>query len=133
MRAELERMAADMGLGDSVVFLGERSDTVRLMAGLDLFVLPSMVEGFPNALLEAVLLGIPSVASRVGGVPDVLPEAEAMFAPGSDADALRVVLHAFDEPERALDRAGRMRKRAQEQFTASRTVDSWCALYDRCR
>jgi glycosyltransferase involved in cell wall biosynthesis len=132
MNADLRRMAAGLGLADAVSFLGERRDTVRLMAGFDLFVLPSIIEGFPNALLEAAFLGVPAVASRVGGCPDVLAEPEALFETGDDAGAVNAVLALLEDPDRAAAHADRTRRRALDLFTADRTAAAWFDLYDRC-
>lgn len=132
LNADLRRMAAELGLTDAVSFLGERRDTIRLMAGFDLFVLPSIIEGFPNALLEAAFLGVPAVASRVGGCPDVLAEPEALFETGDDAGAVNAVLALLQDPDRAAAQADRTRTRALELFTAGRTASAWFDLYDRC-
>ncbi len=95
LRADLEAVAKDMGLSHVVTFMGERQDARQLMAGFDLFLLTSIIEGFPNVLLEAAFLGVPSIASRVGGSPDVLSDAEATFTAGDHMEAARLVLAAL--------------------------------------
>ena len=132
LRAELEAYAARLGLASAISFLGEREDAVRLMAGLDAFMLPSIIEGFPNALLEAVFLGVPSMATRVGGCPDVLNDSDLTFEVGDEAGALSVLLTLIGTPELAKERAERARSRALELFTADHTVKSWTNLYERC-
>lgn len=71
---ELRRLHASLGLGDRFVFLGYRDDAVHVLAGCDLFVLASRHEGGPIAVLEALAMGLPVVATRVGVVPDVVAE-----------------------------------------------------------
>ena len=132
LRQELETTVTAMGLADVVTFLGERSDARTLMAGLDVFVLPSRIEGFPNVLLEAAFLGVPAVASRVGGSPDVLPMPEDTFAAGDADTAACRVLQMLEAPESAALRAAEMRDRAFSMFTADRTAARWFELYDRC-
>lgn len=132
LRQQLEAAATAMGLADVVTFLGERLDARTLMAGLDVFVLPSRIEGFPNVLLEAAFLGVPAVASRVGGSPDVLPMSEDTFAAGDAETAARRVLQMLEAPESAALRAAEMRDRAFSLFTADRTAARWFELYDRC-
>jgi glycosyltransferase involved in cell wall biosynthesis len=132
LNADLQRTAAELGLTDAVSFLGARTDTVRLMAGFDVFVLPSRIEGFPNALLEAAFLGVPAVASRVGGCPDVLPYPEALFDTGDDGGAVNAVLALLEQPHRAAAHADRVRRRALELFTVDRTASGWFRIYDRC-
>jgi glycosyltransferase involved in cell wall biosynthesis len=132
LQSALEQQATEMGLEDIVTFLGQRTDPVRLMAGLDLFVLPSLIEGFPNALLEAVFLGIPALATDVGGNPDVLGDADLLFDVRSQQLAVSMVLATLDDPDRAAVRADRARRRSLDLFTADRTMARWLRLYDRC-
>jgi len=132
LRAELEAYATELGLAGNVTFLGERKDAVRLIAGLDLFMLPSIIEGFPNALLEAVFLGIPSLATRVGGSPDILDDSDLTFEVGDDTGALQAVLAVLDDPGLAEARADHARRRALDMFTVDHSVSAWLNLYERC-
>lgn len=132
LRAELEAEAAAIGVEGSVVFLGERRDARRLMAGFDLFVLPSAIEGFPNVLLEAAFLGVPAIASRVGGSADVLPDGDATFAVGDDSCATGQALRLLDDRVAAAAHAARTRARALALFTADRMAAAWLSLYTRC-
>ena len=76
-------------MADRFVFLGPRNDVPDIMAALDIFVLPSLNEGMGRVLLEAGAAGVPSVAARVGGVPDVIQdEKTGILTPVRDADAL---------------------------------------------
>lgn len=74
LRRSLESEAADLGLGDSVAFLGNRTDTDVVYAGLDIVALTSLNEGTPLSLIEAMAAGRPVIATRVGGVRDLLGE-----------------------------------------------------------
>ena len=130
-RVRLEALAAELGIAAHVNFLGVRPDARRLMAGLDLFVLTSFTEGFPNVLLEATLLGVPCVATDVAGNPDVLHFTESLFAVG-DLDAGRTrILAALADRALTTARATAARARARELFSADRTAASWLALYRR--
>jgi glycosyltransferase involved in cell wall biosynthesis len=102
------------------------------MAGLDVFVLPSIIEGFPNALLEAVFLGIPSIATHVGGCPDVLGDEGRTFEVGDEGAARRALLAVIEDRTSASAVAERTRRRALDMFTATRTMTSWLNLYERC-
>jgi glycosyltransferase involved in cell wall biosynthesis/polysaccharide pyruvyl transferase WcaK-like protein len=77
LRAQLEQLSARLGLGDSVRFTGALNgdDVLRTVGQHALFVLPSLQEGMPRALLEAMALGIPVIATHVGGVAEVLESA----------------------------------------------------------
>jgi glycosyltransferase involved in cell wall biosynthesis len=100
------------------------------MAGFDLFVLTSTIEGFPNVLLEAAFLGIPSIASRVGGSPDVLARSQDTFEAGDAAAAAERVLTFIESPPVARAGADLTQLRAMTLFTADRTAARWFALYD---
>ncbi len=79
----------DLGLGDQFQFLGEREDVLRLLAGSDAFVLASRHEGLPVVLMEATSVGLPIVATDVGGVPQVLTdEVDSLIVPSGDPEAL---------------------------------------------
>jgi N-acetyl-alpha-D-glucosaminyl L-malate synthase BshA len=83
-RAELERSIENQGLSDVVDFLGERHDLVALLSAADLFLLPSSQESFGMAAMEAMACRTPVVASRVGGVPEVIEDGVTGFL--CDAD-----------------------------------------------
>ena len=84
------------GIADRVRFLGFRKDLPDLMAGSDLFVLPSLAESFGLVLAEALYLGVPVLASRVGGIPEIVDDGVdgILVAPG-DAEALAHAMENF--------------------------------------
>ena len=93
--AELRQLAAELGLGPRVNFLGQRRDIPDLLAAMDILVLPSYSEGVSLALLEAMAAGLPVIATAVGGLPEVVTdEVNGLLIPPRDAEALA----------RALDR-----------------------------
>jgi len=88
-RAALEQRAATLGVSDRVRFLGHRHDVPALLAAADLFVLPSLYEGLPLAVLEAMAAGVPVIATSVGGTAEVVRDGETgTLVPPADADAL---------------------------------------------
>lgn len=87
LRAGLERLAAE--LDAPVLFTGTRSDVARLLGAMDAFALPSLHEALPIAVLEAMWMGLPVVATRVGGVPEVVRhELDGLLVPPGDDEAL---------------------------------------------
>ena len=89
LRDELTALAVELGVDHACVFAGARSDVYDLVGALDIFVLPSLDEGIPMALLEAMALGRPIVAARVGGVPEVILHGETgLLVPPRDVHAL---------------------------------------------
>jgi glycosyltransferase involved in cell wall biosynthesis len=89
LEAETRRLAGQLGLGQTVVFAGFRTDATRLMAGFDAFALSSTYEGLPIALIEAMAVGCPAVVTRVGGTPEVVADGvNGYLVPPRDPAAL---------------------------------------------
>ncbi|HYO48301.1 MAG TPA: glycosyltransferase, partial [Chloroflexia bacterium] len=87
LREGLEEVAAR--LGKDVIFTGTRTDVARLLNAMDIFVLPSLHEAFPIAILEAMAVRLPVVATRVGGVPEVIQDGTTgLLVPPNDEQAL---------------------------------------------
>jgi glycosyltransferase involved in cell wall biosynthesis len=98
---ELRQLHDELGLGDGLLMLGHRTDAVRVMGSCDLFCLASHREGLPVALMEAMVLGLPVVATRVGGIPEVVEDGvEGSLVPPRDpaalADAVLDLVHDGD-------------------------------------
>ena len=112
----LLQQAELVGLHDAVHLLGHRDDVEACLAGMDLFVLPSLNEGMGRALIEAMAAGLPVIASHVGGIPAVIShERTGLLVPPGDAGALADALRRLlDRPEWAT----------QLGVAASRSVDS---------
>jgi glycosyltransferase involved in cell wall biosynthesis len=128
---ELRALAAELGVADRITFLGEVRDVPAVLARAALFVLPSRAEGIPLTLLEAMARGLPVVATRVGGVPEVVVEGETgWLVPPSDPDALAAAIaQVVDDPElgRRLGLAGR--RRGERVFDVRRMVADYEAMY----
>lgn len=110
-RAELESCAARLGLAERVVFTGVRLDVPAVLSEIAVSVLPSLSEGLPNVLLESMATGVPVVATRVGGNPEVVEDCVTGFlVPPRDPLALaRAIGDLLENPDLAagLGRAGR--------------------------
>jgi L-malate glycosyltransferase len=92
-RVRLEAMARGLGLSDRVIFAGFHSDTAPWYAAMDAFVLPSLTEGTPMALLEAMAHRLPVIASAVGGVPAMLSDSDnGLLVPPADVAALAMAM-----------------------------------------
>ncbi len=74
LRPDLEKLARDLGVDDKLLFLGDRRDVAELLAGMDLFVLPSTQEGHSISLIEACASGLPIIATNVGGNPEIVKD-----------------------------------------------------------
>jgi glycosyltransferase involved in cell wall biosynthesis len=131
LRAELESRAQALGVRAAIDFLGQRDDVRERMRTLDIFALPSVWEGLPNVLIEAIAGGVPVVASDIMGVGDVISHGQSgrLFRSG-DASALAAALRdAIDAP----DQSHAMAVRAQDvlpRFSLRHAADAYRALYD---
>lgn len=110
--AQVRALHAQLGLGDRVVLLGHRPDAVRVMAACDVFVLASLNEGLPLAVMEALALGLPVVATAVGGIPEVVENGREglLVPPGRPwelAAALVTVLTDAERRRRMAEAAAR--------------------------
>lgn len=127
-----ETLAADLGIDDRVLFLGQRSDVAAIMGIADLFVLPSRFEGLPIAVLEAMSLGVPVIATRVGGTVEALGEDHAFFAePDLPASLASTIIKALEEPRRLAAVGETGRERFQKHFSAHRMAAETSAVYER--
>jgi glycosyltransferase involved in cell wall biosynthesis len=138
-RGELEAafrfLARQRGIAERVHFLGLRADVAAVLAAADIFALPSLSEGLPLALLEAMFAGCPIVATDVGDVRSALDQGSAgmLVAPGATdalADAIDCLLR---DPERARSLGDRAAARARAEYDLSRMVDRYVSLYDAAR
>jgi glycosyltransferase involved in cell wall biosynthesis len=113
LEGELKQMAEDLGVAGRVAFAGRRHDVPACLAAADLFVLPSVSEGTPLCILEAMRAALPVVATRVGGIPEIVEQGlSALLVPPADPEALAEALAAASDP--ALGR--RMGRHGEEVF-----------------
>lgn len=129
-RARLESEAAALGVLDRVRFEGERGDVRPWLAALDVAVLASKRESLPNVVLEYLAMGIPVVASDVGGVPDIIRDgSEGLLVPPEDALGLGAAIDSLlRAPERRLAMSEAGRRRALD-FTFEKAVLRLSNLY----
>jgi glycosyltransferase involved in cell wall biosynthesis len=127
LKAEIDRL----GLRDGFDFVGALEEPWKYLCSLDVFVLPSLWEGMPFALLEAMGTGLPVVASDVGGVRDVIPRnAFGTVVPPANADALKVaILHYVDHPELRRSVGAAARQRILHEFGRERMVEGNLGVY----
>lgn len=117
----LEELANRLGVADRVSFLGAVPSGESVRRQLDaahLFVLPSRTEGLPRALIEAMARGLPAIGSRVGGVPELLPE-DDLVAPNDTAGLARAIAQMLADPPRMAAASARNLTRARDYSTQS--------------
>jgi len=132
-RERLQHLVADLSIGSFVRFLGLRADVPQVLKTCDLFTLPSIQEGLPIVILEALAAGKAVVASEVGAIPDVIRHgATGMLVPPGNADALADALCLLIEDEEARQLLGQSgRKLVREAYDFERTVGQYDDLYQR--
>jgi glycosyltransferase involved in cell wall biosynthesis len=123
------------GLDDAVWLPGSRTDIAELMSGFDVFALPSIAEGTPVTILEAMACGLPVVASRVGGIPEVVEhQATGLLVPPSDATALADALAMYlQDPQLAARHGAAGRLRVERSNSVAAMVAGYARLYDTLR
>jgi len=128
---ELEAQARQEGLAARVHFLGLRSDIPNLLAGADIFVMPSLSEGLPLALLEAMFAGRPIVATRVGEVPTALGDGDAglLVVPGDPAALATALDHLLSNPQEAARLGQEGARRAAALYDISHMVAHYARIY----
>lgn len=131
--AALRAQALELGIAERVHLLGLRDDVGALLAAADLFVHPSLAEGLPLALLEAMFAERPIVASAVGDIPAVLARGLAgrLVPPADPAALAQGISELLEDPRHAEALAARARERAWAEYTVTRMVDRYEALYRR--
>lgn len=131
-REEWSEAARRAGIAERVRWAGYRRDVDAILAGCDLFAHPSVDDAFPTVLLEAMAAGLPIVASRVGGIPEIVePDVTGLLVPPNDSHALTTSIVALlsDEPrlmrmsEAARDIAGR-------RFSTAAWIERLTVVYD---
>ncbi|MBP87193.1 MAG: hypothetical protein CMJ64_10815 [Planctomycetaceae bacterium] len=135
----LKQQVAELGISANVDFLGFRDDVPDLVAACDFFVISSHLEGLCSSIVDGMFASRPIVATRAGGIPDLMGETFApelpvgWTAPTKDPAALaETILEAIDSPEECRRRCARAFDRAHRLFTADTMVDRTLEVYRHC-
>jgi glycosyltransferase involved in cell wall biosynthesis len=134
-RKALEQLAEKLGVSDRVSLPGWVDNPREHLAGFDVVVMPSRSEGFPLAIVEAMLAARPVIATRVGSIPEAIIDRETGILVEKDqVDELAVALRRLrDEPELRWQMGKRGREVAESQFTVEKMAASYEALWRRLR
>jgi sugar transferase (PEP-CTERM/EpsH1 system associated) len=132
-RDECQKLVDEAGLSAQVHFAGDRSDTPDWLQAFDVFVLPSLGEGISNTILEAMASGLPIIATRVGGTPELIEEGVSglMWTPG-DADTLtRILADYAHDPVRCEREGVAARTRIENEFSWDKAAAAYQAIYEK--
>jgi len=129
----LKAEASRTGFGKSIHFLGRRTDIPQILKALDVFVLPSVAEGFGLALAEAMAAGVPCIATQVGGIPEILPNRDVgRLVPARDSSALATaMIDLVNTPAGQLRQlAGNASDRVREFYSHEVVMEKLVTLYE---
>ncbi len=131
LRDELAGLATRLGVADRVRLLGNRDDVRDLLAALDVFALPSLTEGMSNALLEAMAMALPLVATAVGGNPEVVTDAEhgLLVPPGDPEPLARAIARLLANRDDGARMGAAARRRVEERYGARAMVRDLEGVY----
>lgn len=130
-RKNLERQVSELGVEGNFLFLGRRDDVPRILGCCDIAVLPSKAEGLPNAVLEYLAVGLPTVASRVGGNAEIVQDGRTgLLVPPEDSSALaEAVLRLLRDPGFAASLGKNGREYVASEFSFQRMIENTDQLY----
>jgi N-acetyl-alpha-D-glucosaminyl L-malate synthase BshA len=132
-RSSAEYLAMNLGVADRVHFLGKQDNVNELLPLADLMLMPSEMESFGLAALEAMACGVPTIATRVGGVPELIDDgSNGLLFPVGDTDAMAAASIALlNDPARQAAMSAAARRTAQDRFCSTRIIPLYEAYYER--
>jgi sugar transferase (PEP-CTERM/EpsH1 system associated) len=135
LRQPCLEILAQAGRGHLAWLPGERDDVARLMQAFDVFVLPSLAEGISNTILEAMATGLPIVATRVGGNPELVDEGRtALLVPADDPAAMATAIETYaDDATKRAEHGRAGRALAEARFSLPAMVRGYLEVYDRAQ
>jgi sugar transferase (PEP-CTERM/EpsH1 system associated) len=131
-RVPLASLAQSLGMADAVEFTGPRLDIEDSLRRMDVFVLPSINEGISNTILEAMATGLPVVAGRVGGNPELVVDGVTgtLYDPGDGGGLVSAVSSYLADPDRRRQHGRAGRERVVQNFSLEAMVQRYQALYE---
>ena len=128
----IRALAEETGVARAIRFLGYVEDTPRLLAAMDIFMLPSHWEGLPASILEAMHAGLPIITTRVGGIPELVRDGvEAILIPPANPEAIaQAVCKLAEDPAVARRLGENAQKRAEEVFSVEAMVGKITEIYE---
>ncbi|SFG00508.1 Glycosyltransferase involved in cell wall bisynthesis [Desulfotomaculum arcticum] len=131
LKKTLQEQVQNKALGNRFIFTGALEDVSAAYSVMDFFVLPSLTEGLPLSLLEAMAFNLPVLASRVGGIPEVIDDKECgmLVAPGDFRDLVQSIAYLLKNPGLARQYSTKARQKIVKEFCVTRTIKETVNLY----
>ncbi len=132
LRNEVEKYVLKNELSEKVFLLGEREDVPEILANSDIFVLPSRWEGLPFTIIESMMAGLPIVASKVGGIPELVDDGVTGFLvpPGDHLSLAQAIKKLIDDKNLREEMGRNGREKALKLFTVERMLNETIKVYD---
>ena len=129
----LKKLACSLGLERDIYFLGLREDIPQLLSLMDIFILPSLTEGTPLSIMEAMSMKLPVVASRVGGIPEVVYDGKTglLVTPRKPDEITDAVLNLLQDSKTRKEMGARAREIVKKKFSLENCVKGHEKLYKR--
>lgn len=130
-RKKLEKYISDLGIGESVKFLGFVSDAKKLLPGADIFLFPSRTENLPYAVLEAGSAGLPIIATSVGGIPEIIRDMQngILIHAKNPKEIAEAILYILDHPKKQKEFGSEIQKTISNFFSLDKMLDATIKLY----
>ena len=130
-RPKIEKFINERRISEVVWLAGSRNDTAEILRSIDIFVLPSLIEGVSNTILEAMSTGLPVIATNVGGNPELVVDEETGYLvnPGKPGEIADAIQKYFCDRELIKRHGNSARTRVLEKFSIQRMVDRYLNLY----
>jgi len=128
----LKRLAIEKRVKNDVLFLGKRSDVNEILKAFDLFVFPSLTEGLPLVVIEAMASGLPVIASHVGGIPELIIHGKngLLVPPTSKNEIKSAIINLIQNPDLRIKMGQLGRKIFETQFSLPQMVKKYIEVYE---
>lgn len=128
---KMKKKASECGVDDLTIFTGKRDDVPEILSCIDVFVMPSIAEGFGNAIVEAMSMEKPVVGTRIGGIPEIIKDGvNGIIVPPEDPQALaKAIKDVIVNKPSTLKMLKQAKEDALSKFTIQGTARKWESLY----
>lgn len=129
LRPQIEQQIQKLNIADAVILHGMQGQVHPYLQNADIFVLPSLYEGIPMTIIEAMGTGLPIVASEVGGIPDLVQHEETALVIPCETEAIWKACLSLLENQNLREKLGRNAQKASRKFSADHMAEEYCAVY----
>lgn len=131
LKEELLSLSEKIGLGKRVLFLGQRDDIPEILKIMDVFISSSLREGMSNTILEAMAVGLPVIATKVGGTPEIVVDGKTGFlvCPANPKELAEGIIKVLKNPQQAKNMGKAGQEKVRENFSLNKMIKSYENLY----